>query len=136
VGVAAVVGALNPPQYLQDMSVFASSGLAACFLVPMVLGLYWKRMNAPGAMVAMAGGCGTHVALYVMGYLRSGRFEVFSPLGLHPFLWDLAGSMVLGVLVARLTPPPAPALQARFFGAPGLARPNPIAPLKEADPNQ
>lgn len=115
VGMAAVLGALNPPRYLQDMTVFASSGLAACFLVPMVLGLYWTRMNAAGAMVAMAGGCVMHVGLYLIGYLEEGRFTVYPLLGLHPFIWDVAASLVLGITVALLTKPPSSSLVAKFF---------------------
>jgi SSS family solute:Na+ symporter/sodium/pantothenate symporter len=116
VGLAAVVGALNPPRYLQDMSVFASSGLAACFLVPMLLGLYWRRMNAAGAMVAMLGGCVTHLSLYILGYIKEGRFSVYPLLGLHPFLWDVAGSLVLGITVALLTKPPRKETLQRLFG--------------------
>jgi sodium/pantothenate symporter len=129
VGIIAVLGALNPPRYLQDMTVFASSGLAACFLVPMVLGLYWPRMNGPGAIVAILGGCAVHVGLYVLGYLQEGRFTVYSLLGLHPFIWDLAGSALLGVTVALLTKPPSETLVRKYFGTktPGSTSPRNLA---------
>ncbi|MEC8989578.1 MAG: hypothetical protein VYB66_10030, partial [Verrucomicrobiota bacterium] len=46
VGTLAMLAVLNPPQYLQDLIVFATSGLAGCFLMPVLLGLYWPRMTA------------------------------------------------------------------------------------------
>ena len=48
VGTAAMLGAVNPPQFLQDIIVYTGSGLAACFLAPMVFALYWPRVERPG----------------------------------------------------------------------------------------
>ncbi len=46
IGIAVMLGAVNPPQFLQDIIVYCGSGLAACFLAPMVFALYWPRVNA------------------------------------------------------------------------------------------
>ena len=56
IGLGAMLGAINPPRFLQDIIVYVSSGLAACFLAPMVYALYWPRINAAGAFAAMLGG--------------------------------------------------------------------------------
>ena len=42
VGVLAMLFVIDPPKYLQDLIVFATGGLAACFLVPLTLSLYWQ----------------------------------------------------------------------------------------------
>ncbi|MCH2608806.1 MAG: hypothetical protein MKZ92_09765, partial [Pedosphaera sp.] len=36
VGILAMLAVLNPPEYLQDLIVFATSGLAGCFLMPVL----------------------------------------------------------------------------------------------------
>ncbi len=116
VGIAAALAALDPPEFLQTLIIFGSSGLAACFLVPMVLALYWPRMTGAGAIAGMLGGGITHVSLYLVGYLQSGRFEVPSNLGVQPFLFDLLGSAIAAVAFSLSTPSPDPVLQRRFFG--------------------
>src|SRR5919201_7172565 len=48
VGVVVVVGALNPPGFLQYIIVFTGSGQGCAFLVPMALTLYWPRATRQG----------------------------------------------------------------------------------------
>lgn len=119
VGIAAVLAVINPPRYLQNLIIFATSGLAGCFLVPMTLALYWRRINGPGTIAGMLGGCGTHLLLYIVGYLTEGRFTVYQFLGIQPFIWDLIGSAVCAVAFTLLTRSPAAAQQARFFDESG-----------------
>ncbi|MGC6441904.1 MAG: sodium:solute symporter family transporter [Rubripirellula sp.] len=106
VGFLAMCFVLNPPKYLQDLIVFATGGLAACFLVPLVLSLYWRRMTAAAAIAGMLGGTVMHVVLTGWGYYVEQEFRAFEFLGLNPFLWDLVGSVV-GCLLAVLFGPPA-----------------------------
>lgn len=119
VGIGAALAALDPPDFLQTLIIFGSSGLAACFLVPMVLALYWPRMTGAGAIAGMLGGGLTHVSLYLFGYLQSGRFEVPSNLGVQPFLFDVLGSTIAVVAFSLATSAPDPLLQRRFFGRDG-----------------
>ena len=65
VGILAMLAVLNPPQYLQSLIIFASSGLAGCFLMPMLLGLYWPQITSKGAIAGMLGGLGCHLSLYL-----------------------------------------------------------------------
>ena len=58
IGVIVFAAALNPPSLLVWINLFAFGGLEAVFLWPTVLGLYWKRANATGALVSMLVGCG------------------------------------------------------------------------------
>ena len=96
VGTLAMLAVLNPPQYLQDLIVFATSGLAGCFLMPVLLGLYWPRMSAMGAIAGMLGGLGCHLLLYIAGYLIEDKFTAYQLLELNPFIWSLTVSGLLG----------------------------------------
>ncbi|QDT25618.1 Sodium/pantothenate symporter [Gimesia panareensis] len=116
VGTAAMVVAINPPQFLQDIIVYVGSGLAASFLAPIVYGLYWRRVNAIGAMGAMLGGFSLHLAMYVTGYFRNGSF--FKPYQLFdfdPIIVGLFGSFICGFIVTKLTAPPPQELVEKFF---------------------
>ncbi|GAB5403073.1 MAG: hypothetical protein Aurels2KO_13040 [Aureliella sp.] len=95
VGVLAVLMVVNPPMYLQDLIVFASGGLAACFLVPMLLLLYWPKLTPAGAIAGMLGGTVTHLVLTVAGYAATQQFRPYELLGLNPFVWDLVVSGML-----------------------------------------
>ncbi len=116
VGVLAFLAVMHPPLFLQDLIVFAVAGLAACFLMPGVLSLYWSRMTGLGAVAGMVGGFGTILALYVAGYLVHQRWSEYLLLGLHPFLWSMLVSGALVVMVSLNCRNPAQGLRERFFG--------------------
>ncbi|MAI31790.1 MAG: hypothetical protein CMM07_08975 [Rhodopirellula sp.] len=115
VGVLAVLCVLNPPQYLQDLIVFATGGLAACFLIPMLLSLYWPRMTASATIAAMLGGTGMHMGLTCWGYVAYKEFKAYSFLGVNPFIWDLVGSLAIALLVIAVGPKPNRDLILKFF---------------------
>lgn len=117
IGLAAVLAVLNPPKYLQNLIVFATGGLAGCFLIPMTLALYWPKITRAGIIAGMLGGCGTHLILYIAGYVIHHEFKVYSFLGIQPFMWDIAGSLVATVLISKITRPLDAALVDRFFGS-------------------
>ena len=71
VGTAAMIGAINPPQFLQDLIVYTGSGLAASFLAPVLLGVYWPRMNS------------VRRDQWYAGRIRSSSCDVFSWSGLQ-----------------------------------------------------
>lgn len=100
IGIAAVVLVINPPLYLQDLIVFASGGLAACFLIPILLTLYWRRMTAGGAIAGMLGGALMHMGLTGWGYWELGQFRAYEFAGLNPFIWDLGLSGLASVVVS------------------------------------
>ena len=116
VGVLAVLAVLNPPKHLQDLIVFASGGLAGCFLVPMLAALYWRRCNGQGMVWGMVGGFTMHVVLTVAGYLEAGSFKAAAPFGLEPFVWDLIGSALGVMLGSLLTKAPGKELVVKYFG--------------------
>ncbi len=114
-GLAAALAVVNPPEFLQTLIVFASGGLAGCFLMPMTLGLYWPRMNGAGAMAGMLSGLVTYGGCYLVGWLVHGKFAAYSPLNFHPFLWSLVVSGGAVVAVSLLSQPPDDRLVSKFF---------------------
>jgi Na+/proline symporter len=71
VGLIVLIGALNPPRFLQYIIVFIGTGLGCAFLVPMLMTLYWRRATRAGVMAAMLGGFLTVASLYALGWLDS-----------------------------------------------------------------
>jgi sodium/pantothenate symporter len=143
VGVGVSLVAIHPPARLQLIVVFSSTGMAAAFLVPAVLGCFWRRTTAAGATAAMVTGTATTLGLYVVGKvgLRALRldglladtssfgsasgFRPYYLLGLDPCIWGLLASLTAGVVVSLLTRPPDPARVALLFDAqpPGAPAP-------------
>lgn len=82
-GVIVFLLALNPPELIIWLNLFAFGGLEAAFIWPIVMGLYWKKGNKYGAMASML----TGIFLYVL----SDTFYP-QPFGLH--------SVVLPVFIA------------------------------------
>ncbi|HDR1001323.1 TPA: sodium/pantothenate symporter [Pasteurella multocida] len=54
---------LNPPDMLIWLNLFALGGLETTFLWVMLLGLYWQKANAYGAVCSMIVGLGSYVTL-------------------------------------------------------------------------
>ena len=119
VGIAALIGALRPPAYLQDLIVFTTGGLSGCFLTAVLLGLYWPRFNAAGAIASMLAGFLTHTVLYLIGWATAQAGEsvdAYAVFGMDAFITDTVISIAAAVLVTRCTAPPSEELTTRFFG--------------------
>lgn len=79
---------LNPPKMIIWLNLFAFGGLEAAFLWVIVLGLYWNKANASGAISSMVVGLSTYIGLTAMG-LKIFNFHAIVPsltLGLIAFL--------------------------------------------------
>lgn len=116
VGVAVMIAAINPPQFLQDIIVYVGSGLAAGFLAPVVYLLYWPRSNVQGCMGAMLAGFAAHLSLYMAGIFVNGSF--FKPMQImnfDPIIIGLVTSFVAGFVITLITPPPPPELVRKYF---------------------
>ena len=118
IGVGAVVASVNPPQFLQDIIVYTGSGLAACFLGPVVFALYWPRATAGGCMVGMAGGFLALLSLYATGSVINGSFFVpVRVLNMDPILWGLGASFVATYVGCLVTGEPEEGLVRKYFYA-------------------
>jgi sodium/pantothenate symporter len=49
-GILMMLAAWRPPEMIIWLNLLAFGGLEAVFLWPLVLGLYWERANAAGAL--------------------------------------------------------------------------------------
>lgn len=115
VGLLATYGALHPPAYLQAIIVDASAFLAASFLAPIALSLYWRRMTPAGAVAGMVAGCLMH-AVFSFKLGESIWLLSFAPnLPFGPLVWDLLVSLLAVVLVSLRTRPMDRAFVARYF---------------------
>ena len=116
VGLIALIGAINPPQFLQDIIVYVGSGLAAAFLFPVAAMLYWQRSNVYGCLAGMLGGFGAHLAMHILGWLENGEFiSPYLLFGFSPVVIGLAASLLGVLLITPITPAPPEHLVRKYF---------------------
>lgn len=100
IGITAVLGiivfimALNPPDLIIWLNLFAFGGLEAAFIWPIVMGLYWKKGNKYGALASMVVGVGLYI-------LSESFFP--QPLGLHSVVLPIVLSFVAYVVASLIT---------------------------------
>ncbi|GGA21037.1 sodium/pantothenate symporter [Psychrobacillus lasiicapitis] len=68
--------ALNPPDLLIFLNLFAFGGLEAAFIWPVVLGLYWSYGNKYGAIASMITGIISYIALHFYNEAYGNLFGV------------------------------------------------------------
>lgn len=86
----------HPPDMIIWLNLLAFGGLEAVFLWPLVLGLYWERANAAGAVSGMVVGGGCYAVLATFG------LQLW---GFHPIVPSLMLSLLafpVGNLFGRL----------------------------------
>ena len=93
IGLAVVLFALNPPEFLIWLNLFAFGGLEAAFLWSVVFGLYWKKANKYGAIASMLSG----ITLYVL-------IDRLSPhiFGMHTVTLPILVSLIVFVSVSLI----------------------------------
>lgn len=84
-GIVAVVMAIKPPDIIVWINMFAFGGLQTAFFWTLVLGLFWKKANATGAIWGMVGGLGAYCVTMAVGF-KIGQFH----------------NIIIGVVVALL----------------------------------
>ena len=91
--------------------------------MPTLMMCYWRRATAAGTIAAMLAGAAAASALNLAGLvvaIRAGKaaeFHAYELLGFEPLIWGLASSLVVGILVSLLTPPPDERLVSKLFDA-------------------
>ncbi len=78
VGIVAFMMAIDPPQLLIFLNLFAFGGLEAAFVWPLVLGLYWKYANQYGAIASMVTGIASYIGIHFYNQANGDLF------GVHP----------------------------------------------------
>lgn len=110
VSVVAGIFALRPPDYLQYIVIFSGTGLAATFLFPTVLAVFWTGMNRTGCLAGIATGFIAFLAQYA-------AYGTRSFLGLDPFVWSLGASVIACVIGSKLGPRDPRAVLSKYFAA-------------------
>lgn len=94
IGLAVVLFAVNPPEFLIWLNLFAFGGLEAAFLWSVVFGLYWKKANKYGAISSMIVGISMYIAIDRLAP------HVF---GMHTVTLPILVSLVVFVVVSLIT---------------------------------
>lgn len=107
IGIIVFFVAFNPPPLMVWLNLYANAGLISTFLWPVLLGLYWKKANAPGAFASIITGVGTYI-LFSKVWAR--------PLGMHTIGLPLILSLVVFVIVSSCTKKPSDQIIEVFWG--------------------
>ncbi|WP_077324219.1 sodium/pantothenate symporter [Virgibacillus siamensis] len=93
-GIIIFIIALDPPNLIIWLNLFAFGGLEAAFIWPIIMGLYWEKGNKYGALSSMVTGIGLYI-------LSESFFP--KPFGLHSVVLPIVVSFFVYVLVSIST---------------------------------
>lgn len=100
-----ILAAWHPPEMIIWLNLLAFGGLEVVFLWPLVLGLYWEKANATGALWSMISGAACYMLLALFS---------LQLLGFHPIVPSLLLSLIAFVTGNRFgrtrQSPPRPPL--------------------------
>ncbi|WP_455819054.1 sodium/pantothenate symporter [Pseudomonas cerasi] len=91
-GLLLLLAAWNPPDMIIWLNLLAFGGLEAVFLWPLVLGLYWEKANAVGALSSMIVGAACYTLLASLS---------LQPWGFHPIVPALLLSLLAFIIGNR-----------------------------------
>ncbi|MGH2316957.1 sodium/pantothenate symporter [Planococcus sp. SE5232] len=98
-GIIVFLLALDPPDLLIFLNLFAFGGLEAAFIWPIVLGLYWKWGNKYGAIASMATGILSYIGLHFYNLENGNLFGVHTVT--LPVLLSLVAFIAFSLLIGR-----------------------------------
>lgn len=107
IGIIVFILAIQPPELLTFINLFAFGGLEAAFFCPVVFGLYWKKSNATGAISSMVFGVASFIIMYV---------TKFAPWRLQPIVPALFVSIVAFVIGSYIGKKPTEETLELFYG--------------------
>ncbi|MCM3734898.1 sodium/pantothenate symporter [Bacillus cytotoxicus] len=93
VGLLVYAAAIKPPDFLIWLNLFSFGGLEAAFIWPLVLGLYWRKGNAAGALASIVIGVGSYMV-----------FHLFfpNPFGIHTVVFPVCLALIAYVIGSML----------------------------------
>lgn len=91
--------ALNPPDLLIFLNLFAFGGLEAAFIWPVVLGLYWSYGNKYGAIASMITGIISYIALHFYNEAYGNLFGVHTVV--LPIILSLLAYMAFSLTIRK-----------------------------------
>lgn len=107
VSVIVILFAIKPPSLIIWINLYAFGGLEATFFWLIILGLYWKRANASGAIASIIVGVTSFILL--SQYWKR-------PFGTHPIVLTLLFGLIAFVVFSLLTKPPKEETIRKFWG--------------------
>lgn len=90
-GLAAMLLAMYPQSIVVWVNLFAFGGLESAFLWPVLLGLFWPRFNACGALCGLAAGLGLYTLAMATGFHWMGFHNIVIGI-LSGLVFSVAGS--------------------------------------------
>lgn len=90
---------MNPPKLLVWINLFAFGGLQAAFLFPIIMGIYWKRANATGAICSMVFGVGSYF------YMTIAKVKFMEMHQIVPVIIITFTVFIIGSLVGKRSTP-------------------------------
>lgn len=107
IGVIVFICAIKPPSVLVWINLFAFGGLEAVFLWPALIGLFWKKANATGAIFSIVAGLVAYFSLYI---------TKVTPFGIHAIVPTLTISLVAFIVGSKYGKPIDKETEKLFFG--------------------
>jgi cation/acetate symporter len=114
IGALALAMAFRPPAAIFWIVTMSFSFMASAFTFPFLLGLWWPRATREGGLAGMLGGAVACVVWYVLGWARYGSLDNWIG-GIWPAFIGPMVSLVLMMVVSKLTAPPPEAVTKTFF---------------------
>jgi SSS family transporter len=96
IGIITMLLAINPPSYLVVLYTAAVAFLASALFGPVVLGIWWKRMNGPGAAVGILVGAVSFWIAFALPLPASSQILIAMPL-------SIAASVVVSLATRKPT---------------------------------
>ena len=96
-GILVFLLALNPPELLVWINLFALGGQEAAFFCPIIFGIYWKRANATGAIASMIFGVITYLYFVIC------KVNVYGMHQIAPVIFLTVLVFIIGSLVGEKT---------------------------------
>ena len=111
VAIIAFVIALNPESSVMGLVSDAWAGFGAAFGPIILLSLFWKRFNLPGAVAGMITGFATVV---IWDYIPFGGALLKDTTGLYSLVLGFALALVVAVIVTLITKKPSAEIEEEF----------------------
>jgi cation/acetate symporter len=106
----AALAAMPRLALIVQMVAWAFSLAAASFFPVVMMGIFWKRANGPGAIAGMIGGLATTIFYMVMNYVNP-EFNVLGISHLSAGIFGVPVNFLLIYVVSLLTAEPSPEMQ-------------------------
>lgn len=101
VGIAImIIIALRPGELVEILILFASGCMAASYMIPFMLGAYWRKATAAGTLCAAVSGPVIYIAVHL---LSSTKWYSHTLGNMHPILPAIILPLFLGVVVSLCT---------------------------------